>query len=60
MAKIREDLCGVVYADGQYLRAGETVPSGVKVDKSLLAVEKKPAVKKPAVKKQAEADGDES
>ena len=49
MAKIRADLVGVVVINRQRYRAGDTVPSGARIDEALLAAEK-PA-EKPAEKK---------
>lgn len=44
MAKIREDLTGVVYIDGAPFAAGDQIPQGAVVAESLLA----PEAKKPA------------
>ncbi|QHJ86345.1 hypothetical protein SEA_KUWABARA_8 [Gordonia phage Kuwabara] len=37
MAKIRDDLEGVVYVSGQVLKAGDTIPDGVEVGDHLVA-----------------------
>lgn len=39
MAKIREDLIGIVYVGEHVLKAGETVPEGVTVGDHVLAPE---------------------
>lgn len=42
MAKIREDLIGVVHAGEYVLKAGETVPEGAVVGEHVLAPEETP------------------
>ena len=37
MAKIRDDLVGVVHVSGQVLKAGDTIPDGVEVGDHLIA-----------------------
>lgn len=49
MARIREDLKGSVMVAGHILMAGDEVPAGAKVDKSLLA---------PARRRKGATDGD--
>lgn len=49
MARIREDLKGSVMIAGHILMAGDEVPAGAKVDKSLLA---------PARRRKGATDGD--
>lgn len=49
MAKIREDLKGSVMVAGRILMAGDEVPAGAKVNKSLLA---------PARRRKGATDGD--
>lgn len=44
MAKIREDLVGVVSVNGLNLKAGDVVPDGVTVGGHVLAAEEKPVV----------------
>lgn len=39
MAKLRDDLVGVVYIDGKAYGAGEDLPDGVSVSSSLTAPE---------------------
>ena len=54
MAKIREDLVGVVSVGGLNLKAGDVVPDGVTVGDHVLAPEEKPepeAEDKPAPKR---------
>ena len=54
MAKIREDLAGVVSVGGLNLRAGDVVPDGVTVGDHVLApVEKPKAEDKPAPKRRS-------
>lgn len=55
MAKIREDLSGVVSVDGVNLKAGDTVPSGVTVGDHVLAQEK-PAEEKPKPRRKADSE----
>ena len=53
MAKIREDLAGVVSVDGFNLSAGDEVPEGVTVGDHVLAQEKAEPVEKPAPRRRS-------
>lgn len=57
MAKIRDDLQGVVSADGVNLSAGDEVPDGVTVGDHVLAAEK-PVEDKPK-RQSRKADGEQ-
>lgn len=46
MTKLRDDLDGVVYIDGNAYKAGDEVPDGATVAESLLAPTHKPAPSK--------------